>query len=134
MTVQNNEGGAALGLSKALESLFDPVDVIRITDAQHVPTVGEEPTCNVFGERDARVAFDRDVIVVVNPPQIVEPKMCSQGCSLRRDSFHQASVTADAINVVVEDVEARPVVAVGEPFFSDCHANACGHTLPEWAS
>src|SRR5215475_15799826 len=114
MTVENNECGAAFGLSRDLEGLFNAINVIRITDAQHVPTIGEEPTCNVLGERDAGVAFDRDVIVVVNPAQIVEPEMSSQRCSLRRNTFHQASVTTDAINVVVEDVEARPVVAVGE--------------------
>ena len=34
--------------------------------------------CDVFGERDARVAFDGDVIVVVNPAEVIEPQMSGE--------------------------------------------------------
>ena len=57
--------------------------------------------------------------------------MARQRRRLRRDPFHQAAVPADGIDVVVEDVEARPVVALGEPFLSDGHAHARRHPLPE---
>src|SRR5215469_18707985 len=134
MTVENNECGAAVRLPKDLERLFDASDIIRIADAQDVPSIGEEPTCNVFGERDARIAFNCDVIVVVNPAKIVEPKVSRQRCRLRCDAFHQASVTTDRINVVVEQVETWPIVAAAEPLLRDRHANARCRTLSERAS
>src|SRR5262252_10576824 len=110
MTVENNECGSAARLSKDLERLFDSTDVVRIADSQNIPSIGDESCLNVFGERDARIAFNCDVIVVVNPTQIVEPEMSRQRCRLRCDAFHQASVATDRINMVVEDIETRPIV------------------------
>src|ERR1700723_811564 len=134
MTVENNECRATFRLPKDPERLFDTIDVVRIADSQDLSSVSNESCLNVFGERNARVAFDRDVIVVVNPAQVVEPEMSGQRCSLRCNTFHQAPVTTDCINVVVEDLEARSIVVVGEPFLRDCHADARCRTLPERAS
>jgi hypothetical protein len=57
--------------------------------------------------------------------------MARQGRCLGGDALHHAAVAANGIDVVVENVEARPVVAVGEPLLSDGHSHAGGHSLPE---
>ena len=80
-----------------------------------------------------RVAFDGDVVVVVDPAEVVEAEMAGQRRRFRRDAFHHAAVAADGIDVVVEDVEARPVVAAGQPLLRDGHADAGGDALPERA-
>jgi len=78
MTVKNDERGAALRLAKDLERVFDAIRVVRIADSQDIPSVRDESRLNVFGERDPRVAFDGDVIVVVDPAQIFEPEVSGQ--------------------------------------------------------
>ena len=78
MTVENNECGAAFRLPEDPERLFDTIDVVRIADSQDIPSVRNESCLNVFGERNAGVAFDRDVIVVVDPAQVVEPEMSGE--------------------------------------------------------
>jgi hypothetical protein len=134
MTVENNECGAAFRLPKDLERLFDAINVVGIANSQDIPSISNESCLNVFGKRDARVAFDRDVIVVVNPAQIVEAEvsvatqplmLCLPSGSRRR---------ADRIDVVVEDLEAGPIVAVGEPLLRHRHANARCRTLAKRAS
>ena len=80
-----------------------------------------------------RVPFDGDVVVVVDPAEIVEAQVAGQRRRLRRDALHHAAVAADGVDVVVEDLEARPVVAVGEPLLADGHADAGGDALPERA-
>ena len=80
-----------------------------------VPAVAHEAGGDVLCEGDARVAFDRDVVVVVDPAEIVEPQMARERRRLAGDALHHAAVAADRVDVVVEDLEAGPVVAVGEP-------------------
>src|SRR5215471_10164162 len=92
MAVENNECGAAVRFPKDRERFFDAANVVGIADAQNIPSIRDETCLDVFGKGDARVAFDRDVIVVVNPAQIVETEMSRQGCRLRRYTFHQAPV------------------------------------------
>ena len=57
--------------------------------------------------------------------------MPGERCCFRTHALHHAAVAAHRINVVAEDLEAGPIVAVGEPCFGDRHANAGGDALPE---
>src|SRR5262245_7532687 len=59
--------------------------------------------------------------------------MTGQRSSFRPDTLHQAAVSANCINVVIEDFEVRPVVAAGEPLLRDGHADARGDALSQWA-
>src|SRR5918911_4132515 len=77
MAVQDDQRGPARGLSKDGERALDLLGVVRVTDAQHVPPVGEKAGGDVLGEGKARAALDADVIVVVDPAQIVELEMAS---------------------------------------------------------
>src|ERR1043166_7662054 len=133
MAIQNNERGPAFRLFEYRESPFDSVNVIGIADAQNVPAVSEKARGHVFGECDVRVPFDADVIVVPDPAEIIQTEMTGERDSFRSNAFHHATVTADGVDVVVEDFETWFVVSVGEPLLGDGHANAGRDTLSERA-
>ena len=111
--------GRPLVLPEDLERVLDAIDVVGVADPQDVPAVTEEPGRDVLREGDARVPFDGDVVVVVDPAEVVEAEVAGQRRRFRRDALHHAAVAADGVDVVVEDLEARPVVAVGEPLLGD---------------
>ena len=131
VAVQNDEGRPILGLVKHVERVLDAIDVIGVAHAQNIPAITEKAGRDVLGKGDARIAFDGDVIVVVNPAEVIEREMAGERCRFRTHALHHAAVAAHRINVVVEDLEAGPIVAVREPCFSDRHANAGGDALPE---
>ena len=93
--------------------------------------IAEEARRDILGEGDAGVALDGDVVVVVDPAEVVEAEMAGERGRLRADAFHQAAVAADRVDVVVEDLEAGLVVAAGEPLARDRHADAGGDALPQ---
>src|ERR1700756_1270849 len=133
MAVQHDKCRTPLGLSKYLECPFDPLDVIRVADPQDIPSIGNESRLHVFRKCNARIALDGDVVVVVNPAEIVEAEMSSKRGGFRCNAFHEAAVTADGVDVVIEDFEARPVVMTGKPFLGDCHPHACSCALTKRA-
>ena len=131
VAVENDQRRPALGLAKDRKRVLDPLEIVGIADAQHVPAVSLEARCDILGEGDAGLALDGDVVVVVDPAQVVELEMAGQRGRLRADAFHQAAVAADRVDVVVEQVEAGPVVAAGQPLARDRHADAGGDPLAQ---
>src|SRR6202035_716999 len=103
VAVQDEEGRAARRLAKHLQGLLDSINVVRVADPQNVPTVTQEAGRDVFREGDSRIPFDRDVVVVINPAEIVQAKMARQRCRFRSDTLHHATVPANGIDVVVEN-------------------------------
>src|ERR1019366_2367541 len=133
MTVENDEGRTFPGLVKNVQRMLDPVNVIRVADAQDVPAVTQEPGGDVLRKGDARVSVDGDVVVVINPAEVVQGEMAREGRGFRSHPFHHAAIAADRISIVVEDLVVRPIVAVGEPFFGHGHADAHRNALSEGA-
>src|SRR5437016_11889481 len=133
VAVHDDESGSARRLPEDLQGMLDAVDVVCVADAQDVPPVPEEPGRDVLREGDARVPLDGDVVVVVEPAEVVEAEVPCQRRRLRRHALHHAAVPAHGVDVVVEDVEARPVVSIREPLLRDRHADAGGDALAEWA-
>ena len=133
VAVEHNERRPAFRLAEYRERVFDAVNVVGIADPQDIPTIREKSRGDIFGKRDTRIAFDADVVVVPNPTEIIEAEMAGQRGSFGRDAFHHAAVTANGVDVVVEDIEARVVVSVGEPFPGDGHADTGGDALSERA-
>jgi hypothetical protein len=83
-------GRPPLGVPKCRERILDLFEVIGIANPQHVPAVSQKAHGYVFGEGDACVAIDRDVVVVVDPAEIVETKVTGQRGRLRlRLSFSE---------------------------------------------
>jgi hypothetical protein len=88
------------------------------------------PTRRTF-QPDARVAFDGDVVVVVDPAEVIEREMARQRRRFRSHALHHAAVAAHRVDVVAEDLEVGTIVAVGEPCLGNGHAYAGGDALPE---
>src|SRR5271170_4883496 len=133
MAVENYESRAAFGASENFKRVLNEVNIVCVTHPQDIPAIAEKPGGDVFGEGDVCIPFDGDVVVVVDPAEVVQAQMPGQRSRLRRDPFHHATVAADGINVVIKYLEARLVKMVGQPFAGDGHAHACGDTLPERA-
>jgi hypothetical protein len=70
--VEDDQRRAVLRLPEDGQRMLDALEVVGVADLQDVPAVAHESRRGVVGERDARVAFDRDVVVVVDPAQVVE--------------------------------------------------------------
>src|SRR5258705_7069255 len=60
--------------------------------------------------------------------------MTGQRCRFRRNALHQAAISANGVDVVVEDLEAGLIEVAGKPLLGDGHADARGDALPQWAS
>ena len=125
--------GRPLVCRKIAKGVLNAINVVGIANAQDVPTVGEEPRGDILRKGDARVALDGDVIVVPDPAEVVEAEMTGQRGRFGSDAFHHAAVAAHSVDIVVENVEPRPVVVAGEPFLGDGHADAGGDSLAERA-
>src|SRR4029450_9139969 len=59
--------------------------------------------------------------------------MAGERCRFRRYALHQTTISANGVNVVVENLEAGFIEAAGEPPPADSHAHAPGDTLAQWA-
>src|SRR5215469_336149 len=80
VAVQHNECWAALRLAENFQGVLDAFEVIRIADTQDVPAVPEESRLHVLSKRETRAAFDRNVIVIVDPAEVVEAEVSGQRC------------------------------------------------------
>ena len=112
MAVQDNECRAALRLSKNSPSAARCARYHsrrRLADTFHPYARNRDATSSVNVE--ARATLDRDVIVVVDPAEIVEAQMARQRCGFGADALHQTAIATNRVDVVVEDLKARPVVA-----------------------
>src|SRR5262245_49939793 len=129
MAVQDDQRRPALGSVEDLERVLNAVGIVGIADGQHVPSIGHETRRYVFGEGDAGAALNADPVVVVDPAEVVEAEMAGKRSGPGTDSFHKAAVAADRVDVVIENLEAGPVIAAGQPFARDRHADAGGNSL-----
>ncbi len=78
VAVQDNEGGATLRLSEDLQGVLDAIDIVGVADPQNVPPVTQKAGCHVLGEGDARVSFDGDVVVIVDPAEVIQAQVARQ--------------------------------------------------------
>src|SRR5262245_61474348 len=59
--------------------------------------------------------------------------MTGERCCFRRYALHQTTISANGVNVVVENLEVGFIEAAGEPLLADGHADARGNTLAQGA-
>src|SRR5262249_5111266 len=133
VAIENDESRSALGVPENRERILDALKIIRVANPQDVPSIGKKARRDILCEGDAGLTLDRDVIVVIDPTQVVELEMASERGRLRTEPPHQAAVAANRIDVIVEDVEARSVVAVGKPLPRHRHADTGRDSLTERA-
>ena len=132
VTVQNNERRTALRLSECVQRLLDPTDIVGIADSENVPSVCKESARDVLREGQARVPLDRDVVVVVDPTKVVQAQMAGQRSGFRTHALHQATITTNGINVVIEHLEAGTIEVTGKPLLCDRHPNTRRDSLSQW--
>src|SRR5258708_178021 len=113
------------------ERVLDAIQIVGIPDTNDVPSIRQKPPGDVLGERDIGLAFDGDVIVVVDPAEVIEFQVPGNGGCLARDSFHHAAIAAECVNAVSEQFKIWLVVTRGEPLFRNGHAHTRGHTLSQ---
>src|SRR4029077_20729337 len=131
MAVQNDQGRPALGLAENGKRICDPLEIVGITHPQYVPPIAEEARRDILREGDACIAFDGDVVIVVDPAEVIEAEMAGQRGRLRADPFHHAAVAADSIDVIVKYIEANAVVTISQPSACDRHADTGGNSLTQ---
>src|ERR1700735_2363281 len=102
MAVENDQRRPVFRLTENRECFLDALEIVGIGDPQYVPMIGEEAGGDILGESDASLAVDGDVIVVVDPAQIIKSEMAGKRSRLRADAFHHVAVAANRIDVVVE--------------------------------
>ena len=108
------------------------IEVVRVVDVLDVPALRREPRALVLaGERDRRRAVDGDVVVVVEVDELPEPELSRDRGRLVGDALHQVAVGADRVDVVVDDLVVRAVVALGEEPLRDREADAVREALAE---
>src|ERR1700756_3627397 len=100
MAINDYDRWPAGGPHRSSEGIFNQVQVVGVRNAKHVPSVRQEPAGYVFRESDPRFPFDSDVIVVVDPAQVVELQMSRKRSRLARNAFHHAAVAAHRIDSV----------------------------------
>ncbi len=105
--------------------------IVGVFHGQHMPTQAAETRGDVLAERQLRTAFNRDLIVVVNPAQVVELQMAGDRRGFVGDAFHQIAVAALNPHVIIEQREAGLVVPRGEPLLGDRHADTVAAALPQ---
>ena len=133
VAVENDKRGPVLRPPEELERMLDAMDVVCVAHTQDVPPISQETRRDVLRERELGIPLDGDVVVVEDPAEIVETQVPGQRGSLRGNTLHQAAIAADGVDLVIEDLEAWPVVAIGEPLFGSGHSHARGYSLPERA-
>src|SRR5215831_1826905 len=131
MTLYDYDGRSACRPHGIPKGVFDSIEIVGIPDTDDVPSVGKEPRSDIFSERDIRLAFDGDAIVIVDPAEVIELEVPGERGGLAGDAFHHATVAAEGINPIPEQFKAWFVVSCCEPFLCDGHSHACGHALSQ---
>jgi hypothetical protein len=103
-------------------------EVVGVVDLHHVPVVGLEPADDVLAEGEVGGALDRDVVVVVEDGEPVEPERAGQRGRFAGDALHHVAVAGDDVGAVVDDPVSVAVEAVREEPLTerepDGHADA----------
>ncbi len=75
VAVEHHESWSTNRLLENFQRAFDPLEVISITDRQHIPARREETGCNILSEGEVGATLYRYVVVIIDPAEIVQPKM-----------------------------------------------------------
>ncbi len=124
MAVHDDERGTVGGGVKRLERVAETIQIIGITDTQDIPPVTQESRRHIFRESQRRIAFNGDVVVVVNPAQVRKLEMRRKRCRFAGHAFHHATVAAQRIHIVIKHREVGLVEVRGLPARRQRHADA----------
>src|SRR5947209_878771 len=71
------------------------------------------------------------MVAVVEINQLAQLEMPGKGRRLGGDAFLQVAIAADAVDVVVYQVESGSVEVIAKVRFGDCHADTVAEALSE---
>ncbi len=121
----HDDQGRPLGfVGEVLQRGLDLRDVVGVLDPGDVPAVALEAGGDVVLVGEIGVPVDRDVVVVVEPAEVVEALVAGDRGRLVRDALHQAAVARDRVDVVAEELEAGAVEVRRLPLRGDRHPHA----------
>ncbi len=129
MTVHDNQGRPFGLVYGRLNRPRQHLQVIRVAHPLHVPMVGQEAGGHILTKSQRGVAFNGNVIVVIKPDEVAEPKMSRKRGCLSRNALHHTAIARDGEDVVVNDFVAGAVEVVGQPPLCNGHTDAIGHAL-----
>ena len=70
VAIHDDQRRAIVRTLKVVERAGQHIEVICVTHPRHVPAIADKARGHVFAKGQRSVAFDRDVVVVVNPAEI----------------------------------------------------------------
>ena len=92
---QRDQRRNAVAPRSLAQRLLDRVEVARVVDLDHPPSVRPVPRPHVLSEREIGAAVDRDGVVVPDEHQVVEPERARQARRLARDALLHAAVARE---------------------------------------
>src|SRR5712664_481265 len=110
MTIDDYDGRSARRARSSPQRVLDAIQIVGIPYAKDVPSVRQKASCHIFGERNIGFALDGDVIVVVDPAEVIELQVPRKRSCLARDAFHHAAVAAERVNAIAEQFKIWLVV------------------------
>src|ERR1035438_2255935 len=126
----NDDQRRTLGLfQRGLNGTIKLREIVDVAHMLHIPVPAEEARAYVIAEGQRGVALNGDVVVVVEPDQVGESKMPSDGSGFVAYAFHQIAVAAKSVNPVAENVVAVFVELRSQPALGDGHADRIANTL-----
>lgn len=133
--LQLDDGGLVLALLGLGNGLLNAVKVVvTVTDDQDLPAIRLVSLDDVLSEGAVGVTVNGDVVVIVDGNQVAELEVTGQGRGLTRDTLHQATITEEAVCVVVDQVEAVLVEGGASLSLGNGKTNSVGNTLTERSS
>mmetsp|Transcript_21270 Transcript_21270/g.50571 ORF Transcript_21270/g.50571 Transcript_21270/m.50571 type:complete len:670 (+) Transcript_21270:384-2393(+) len=123
--------GLVGGILGGLDGGPQVVDLVDVADLLDVPVVALVSLRDVLREAEGGVTVDGDVVIVVQDDQLAEAEVTRQARGFAGDTLLQASVTADDVGEVVEDLVLGRVVGGGQVRFGHGHSDGVGNSLSQ---
>src|SRR5215469_4956814 len=80
MAIQNDQSRPVLRIPENLQRVLDAVEIICIADSQHIPAIRKKSSSDILCKGDTSISFNRDVVVVINPAEVIEAQMSGERC------------------------------------------------------
>src|SRR4029078_9249259 len=106
VAVDDDQRGPVPLLLELLEGAGEELEVVGVADPGDVPAVAHEAGGDVVLVRELRVPVDRDVVVVVDPAEVVQARVPGERGGLVGAPLHEAAVAGDRVGVEVVDLAA----------------------------
>src|SRR5215213_6947019 len=98
-----------------------------------MPAVRFETLRRIVAEREIGVAFNRDVVVVVEANQLSQLQVSRVRRGFVRYPFHHVAITRNEIRVVVDELVSFLIEDRSELCLCDCHPYRVSYALTERA-